>query len=278
MQYSISLIVKLTIKNHCPFFLFFSKPVTSVIFNNNFNRKDLFTSMKIKHYAHQNRMLVAIDCIIFGFDGQNLKLLLIQRGFEPEKGKWSLMGGFVHEKESLDAAAERILKKLTGIDDVYLEQLYAYGDPKRDPVERTISVTYFSLIDIHQYEKQISKEYHAEWFLLKKIPSLIFDHAAMIAMAKEKLRYKAAFHPVLFELLPEKFTLPQLQNLYEDVYNSEIDKRNFSRKVLSTGLLIKQNQKEKLGSKKGAFFYKLHKKKYLHNFNAFLNFIPNNKI
>ncbi len=234
--------------------------------------------MQIKHYSHQNRMLVAIDCIIFGFDGQNLKLLLIKRDFEPEKGHWSLMGGFVQKEESLNLAAARVLKQLTGLDDVYLEQLYAFGDPRRDPVERTMSVTYFSLIDILKYEKQISLEYHAVWFHLQKLPSLIFDHAAMIKMAKEKLRYKAAFHPVLFELLPEKFTLPQLQNLYENVYESEIDKRNFSRKVLSTGLLIKQKQKEKLSSKKGAFYYKLHKKKYLHNFNAFLNFVPNYKI
>lgn len=234
--------------------------------------------MQIKHYSNQNRMLVAIDCIIFGFDGLNLKLLLIKRGFEPEKGRWSLMGGFVRSDESFTDAASRILKQLTGLDEVYLEQLYAFGDPNRDPVERTVSVTYFSLIDIDKYEKQISHEYHAEWFELNKIPPLIFDHKEMIALAKDKLRYKAAFHPVLFELMPEKFTLPQIQNLYEEVYDSVIDKRNFSRKMLSTGLLIKQNQKEKISSKKGAFYYKLDKRKYLRNFNAFLNFVPNPKI
>ena len=223
-------------------------------------------------------MLVAIDCIIFGFDGVNLKLLLIQRGFEPEKGRWSLMGGFVRSDESFDNAAARILKQLTGLDNVYLEQLYAFGDPYRDPVERTVSVTYFSLIDVNKYETQISHEFHAEWFHLKKIPSLIFDHKDMIKSAKEKLRYKAAFHPVLFELLAEKFTLPQLQNLYEEVYESVIDKRNFSRKVLSTGLLVKQKEKEKSTSKKGAFYYKLDKRKYMRNFNAFLNFVPNDKI
>lgn len=223
-------------------------------------------------------MLVAVDCIIFGFDGLNLKLLLIQRGFEPEKGRWSLMGGFVQADESFDNAAARVLKQLTGLDNVYLEQLYAFGDPFRDPVERTVSVTYFSLIDINRYEQQISHEYHAEWFSLKKFPSLIFDHKDMIKMAKEKLRYKAAFHPVLFELLPEKFTLPQLQNLFEEVYESVMDKRNFSRKILSTGLLVKQNHKEKESSKKGAYYYKLDKRKYMHNFNAFLNFVPNHKI
>jgi ADP-ribose pyrophosphatase YjhB (NUDIX family) len=223
-------------------------------------------------------MLVAVDIIIFGFDGMNLKLLLIQRGFEPEKGRWSLMGGFVQADESFDNAAGRVLKQLTGLDNVYLEQLYAFGDPHRDPVERTVSVTYFSLIDINKYERQLSHEYHAEWFSLKKIPSLIFDHKDMIKMAQDKLRYKAAFHPVLIELLPEKFTLPQLQNLYEEVYESVMDKRNFSRKILSTGLLVKQNQKEKESSKKGAFYYKLDKRKYMHNFNAFLNFVPNHKI
>ena len=226
-------------------------------------------------YSDQARILVAVDCIIFGFDGQDLKLLLIQRGFEPEKERWSLMGGFVQLDESFENAAARVLKQLTGLDNVYLEQLWAFGEPHRDPMERTVSIAYFSLIDIHKYEKQISHEYHAEWFHLKKIPSLIFDHKDMIEMAKEKLRYKAAFHPVLFELLPEKFTLPQLQNLYEEVYDSLIDKRNFSRKVLSTDLLVKQNQKEKGASKRGAFYYKLDKRKYKHKFDLFLNFIPN---
>jgi len=220
-------------------------------------------------------MLVAIDCIIFGFDGQHLKLLLIKRGFEPQKGRWSLMGGFVEAEENLDNAAARILKQLTGLTDIYLEQLFAFGDPYRDPTERTISVAYFALVDINKYEEQMSHEYSAEWFSLKKLPSVIFDHKEMIKMAKEKLQYKAAFHPVLFELLPEKFTLPQLQTLYEDVYDAIIDKRNFSRKILSTGLVIKQKDKEKNGSKKGAFYYKLDKRKYQAKFDSFLNLIPN---
>ncbi len=226
-------------------------------------------------YSNYTEMFVAVDCIIFGFDGQDLKLLLIQRGFEPEKGRWSLMGGFVQADESLENAAARVLKQLTGLDNVYLEQLYAFGDPHRDPLERTVSIAYFILIDINKYQKQISHEYHAEWFDLKKIPSLIFDHKQMIEMAKDKLRYKAAFHPILFELLPEKFTLPQLQNLYEGVYETLMDKRNFSRKILSTGLLVKQNQKERETSKRGAFYYKLNKRKYQHKFDSFLNFVPN---
>lgn len=129
----------------------------------------------MKHYSHQTRMLVAVDCIIFGFDGKALKLLLIKRGLDPEAGKWSLMGGFVQNNENLATATARILKKLTGLENVYLEELHSFSEPGRDPVERTISLAYFALIDIHKYERQISDEYHAEWFPLKKIPKLIFE-------------------------------------------------------------------------------------------------------
>lgn len=226
-------------------------------------------------YQHQTRLLAAVDCIIFGFDGQTLKLLLIQRGFEPERGKWSLMGGFILPNEDPDRAAIRILKRLTGLEGVYLEQLRTFGDPLRDPMERTLSIAYFALIDIHQYEKQISDDYHAEWFPLNKIPNLVFDHTEMVKMAKAKLRYKAALHPLLFELLPKKFTLPQLQSLYESVYDTQFDKRNFSRKVLSTKLLIKLADKDKTSSKKGAYYYKLNTKNYKADFQAFLNIIPN---
>jgi 8-oxo-dGTP diphosphatase len=226
-------------------------------------------------YSKQTRILVAVDCIIFGFDGNLLKLLLIQRAFEPEKNKWSLMGGFVEPNESPEDAASRILKQLTGLEGVYMEQMHLFGEPKRDPIERTLSITYFAFIDINKYEKQLSEEYHAEWFPLKQIPKLIFDHNSMVEMAKEKLRYKAALHPILFELLPEKFTIPQIQTLYENVYDTELDKRNFSRKLLSTGLLIRQDEKDKENSKKGAYFYKLDPAIYKENFESFLNFIPN---
>jgi 8-oxo-dGTP diphosphatase len=226
-------------------------------------------------YQKQTRILVAVDCIVFGFDGQKLKILLIKRGFEPERNKWSLMGGFVEPGESADNAAIRILKKLTGLEGVYLEQFHTFSGAERDPIERTLSIAYFALIDINQYEKQISEEYHPEWFPLNKMPDLIFDHNEMVTMAKEKLRYKAALHPILFELLPAKFTLPLLQSLFEDVYETSFDKRNFSRKILSTGLLLKQKDKDKGSSKKGAFYYKLDKKHYQKNFHKFLHFIPN---
>jgi ADP-ribose pyrophosphatase YjhB (NUDIX family) len=228
----------------------------------------------MKSYPNQMRVPVAVDCIIFGFDGQDLKLLLIQRGFQPEQGKWSLMGGFVKANEDFEQAAARVLKQLTGLDGVYMEQLSAFGHPARDTRERTISIAYFALIDIHQYEKQLSKDYHAEWFPMNELPHLIFDHDDMVKRAKEKLQYKAALHPILFELLPEKFTIPQLHGLYEGIYDTKLDKRNFSRKVLSTKLLVKQREKEKENSKKGAFYYKLDRRRYNSKFHAFLNFIP----
>jgi 8-oxo-dGTP diphosphatase len=130
----------------------------------------------MNRYPGETRILVAVDCIIFGFDGNDIKLLLVQRGLKPERGKWSLMGGFLQPAESLEQAANRVLKRLTGLEGVYMEQLEAFGDPARDPVERTLSIAYFALIDIHQYEKQLSTEYHPEWFHLKKMPELIFDH------------------------------------------------------------------------------------------------------
>jgi len=226
-------------------------------------------------YSKQTRLLVAVDCIIFGFDGESMKLLIIQRGFEPEKNKWSLMGGFVEPNETPEAAAARVLKQLTGLEDVYMEQMEVFGEPNRDPIERTMSIAYYALIDIRKYKDQLSNEYRAEWVLLKDIPKLIFDHNSMVEHAKKKLRYKAALHPILFELLPEKFTIPQILMLYEGVYDIVLDKRNFNRKLLSTGLLIRQKDKDKENSKKGAFYYKLNKETYKDKISSFLNFIPN---
>ncbi|HSI74685.1 MAG TPA: NUDIX domain-containing protein [Lunatimonas sp.] len=229
-------------------------------------------------YSNQTRILVSIDCVVFGFDGENYKLLLIQRGFEPEKNKWSLMGGFLQPQESLDEAAQRVLHELTGLKNVYMEQLQAFGCPSRDPAERVIGVTYVALIDIKKYEKQISNLFKPKWFLMDNLPELIFDHPQMIELSLKHLRYKAALHPILFELLPEKFTLPQLQILYEGLYGITIDKRNFSRKVLSTGIIKKEVEKDKTKSKKGAYFYTLVQENYQAQFQRILNFIPKNDI
>jgi len=216
--------------------------------------------MSETHYAKSDKVLVAADCIIFGFDGKQLKVLLIKRGFDPHLGKWSLMGGFV--QESVDQAATRILQRLTGLKNIYMEQLHCFGEVHRDTAARVISVSYFALINIADYSAQLTHDYEAMWFPLREIPELIFDHTEMIALAHERLKQKIANHPIGFALLPEKFTLPQLQNLYEAIYESTLDRRNFSRKMLSLGIFHKLNEKEKLSSKKGAFLYVFDKEKY----------------
>jgi ADP-ribose pyrophosphatase YjhB (NUDIX family) len=213
-------------------------------------------------YKDNDRILVALDCIIFGFDRRGLKLLLIKRDFEPEKGKWSLMGGFLKRKESLDEAADRILHKLTGLQDVYLEQLFGFGEVDRDPVERTVSIAHYALINIREYDRELLEQYGARWFRVDELPDLIFDHEEMIQAAKSRLRYRASYEPVGFELLPEKFTMPELQTLYEGIYETELDKRNFRRRILSMDVLKKMDEKQKKYSKKGAYFYKFNKDKY----------------
>lgn len=215
------------------------------------------------HYKGRDHILVALDCIIFGFDRKTLKLLLIKRDFEPEKGNWSLMGGFLKRDESLDEAAGRILHTLTGLKNIYLEQLYAFGEIERDPVERTVSIAYYALIDIHKHDKELVEKYSARWFPMNKLPDLIFDHEEMVDAAQKRLRYKASHQPVGFELLPEKFTLPELQELYEAIYETSLDKRNFRRRMLSMDVLVKTDEKQKKYSKKGAFLYKFDQEKYL---------------
>lgn len=226
-------------------------------------------------YKQQTKCLVALDSIIFGFDGEELKLLLVKRGVQTDRDTWSLMGGWLKPSESLDQAADRILFELTNLTGVFLEQLGAFGDPARDPVERTVAIAYYALVNVNDYETKISDTYHAHWFSMHDLPELLFDHAGMIKMAIERLRYKAAFHPIGFELMPETFTIPQIQNLYEAIYGSNFDKRNFSRKILSTGLLIKLKEKQKGFSKKGAFLYRLDTEKYQIHSDSFLNFVPN---
>lgn len=218
--------------------------------------------MNISRYKSHDRLLVAVDCIIFGFDGQSLKALLIKRGFEPEKGKWSLMGGFVGKREDAEQAAVRVLYQLTGMRNIYMEQLHTFSDVKRDSAGRVISIAYFALINIEDYSHQLQLEHEAKWFALDRMPRLIFDHRKMVIKAKERLQEKVVAHPVGFELLPTRFTLPQLQNLYEAIYDVPLDKRNFTKKILSLGVLNKQNEKEKQSSRKGAYFYVFDKVKY----------------
>ena len=224
-------------------------------------------------YAQHDRLLVAIDCIIFGFEQNKLKLLLIKRGFEPEKGKWSLMGGFANNNESLDSAAVRILGTLTGLKDVFMEQLFGFSDVERDPVERTISMAYYSLINIEDHDEELIKKYDAQWFDLEQVPTLIFDHANMVEMARKRLKYKAAHHPVGFELLPSKFTMPELQALYEAIFETLIDKRNFIRRISALEILVKLDEKKKGKGIKKAFLYQFDSKKYQQQLDTGNNFL-----
>ena len=225
------------------------------------------------NYPHTNRILVALDCIVFGFDGEDIKLLLIKRNFDPERGKWSLMGGFLEADEDLEVATNRILFDLTGLKDIYFEEVQTFGKVARDPVERTLSICFFALINIHEYDQEAVRNHNANWISLNYRPQLIFDHNQMVDLALERLRYKAALHPIGFELLPEKFTIPQLQKLYEAIYDTPMDRRNFSRKIVSTNLLLDTGEKNQNSATKRAILYSLNKEKYLKQFNAFHYFI-----
>ncbi len=191
--------------------------------------------MRITEYS-ETKFQVALDCIIFGFDQEKLKLLLIKRDFEPEKGKWSLMGGFLKINESIDTAAIRILHSLTGLSQIYMNQLNCFGAVKRDPVERTISIAHYALINVHAHNHAISKEFGAKWFDVENIPKLIFDHREMVDEAIARLRHQITIQPVGFELLPKKFTIRDLQKLYEAILGARIDKRNFTKKINSMNL------------------------------------------
>lgn len=218
---------------------------------------------KVAHcYIPNPSFFVAVDCIVLGYDGTDLKILLIKRNFEPEKGKWSLMGGFLKENESLFDAAERVLYQLTGLKNVYLEQLYAFGDIDRDSADRVISVAYYALINIRDFNGPTNAKYSGVWHDLKDVPELIFDHNAMVKRALRRIRRKTKTQPIGFELLPEKFTFPQLLNLYEKIYDRQLDKRNFRKKVLTLNVLDKLEEKDRVNSRKGAFLYTFNKTKY----------------
>jgi len=215
-------------------------------------------------YSKYSKHHVAVDCIIFGYDllQKEIKLLLIKRSFDPAKGKWSLAGGFVEKNESLDIAANRVLSNLTGLNNVFMKQLYCYGDIKRDPGARVISVAYWALIKIKDIDQEQSKKNGAHWQSLKKIPALIFDHHFMVEKALKELQLQIKIRPAGFELLPEKFTLVQMLDLYEAIYQRSIDKRNFRKKILAMNILEKLDEKEKETSKKGAYYYRFIKERY----------------
>ena len=207
-------------------------------------------------YQRHPRYYVAVDCVILGYQDEEIKLLLYPRSFEPYKGKWSLLGGFVQDNESADEAAARILKQTTGLEQIYLEQVSSFSDPNRDPEDRVISLAYYALIRIDLHDEERVRENGAYWVSINKLPKLIFDHQEMFEKALVKLQQRAGYSLVGSELLPEMFTLIQLRKLYEAIFQREFDPGNFRKKILSLGVLEKLEEKDASESRKGAFYYK----------------------
>ncbi|MCH5328434.1 MAG: NUDIX hydrolase [Coprobacter sp.] len=213
-------------------------------------------------YEGQARFLVSVDCVILGFIGNEIKLLTFHRKIEPNVGGLSLLGGFVYENETIDAAAMRVLSDLTGLDNVYMNQVGAYGRLDRDPGERVISVAYYALIRIDDTLNSVISASDSQWVNLDRTGELIFDHKQMVDDALAQLRRQAALYPVGFNLLPERFTLTQLQSLYESIYAEKFDKRNFRKKMLSMGILERLEEKDREHSKRGAYYFVFNKEKY----------------
>ena len=214
------------------------------------------------YYNQYDQFYVAVDCIIFGFHENELKLLLIKRKFDPCRGEWSLMGGFLNRGESIDQAAERVLFDLTGLKDVYMEQIGIFGEIDRDPGERVLSTAYYALMNIHDYDSRQAEVHNAVWVPLNNLPALIFDHREMVNSAIRVLRRKSGRQPIGFNLLPELFTLSQLQALYEAIFQTSLDKRNFRKKIFEMDILEKLDKKDKNASKRGAYYYRFNKEKY----------------
>lgn len=218
-----------------------------------------------KKYCYKfPRPAVTADCIIFGFDAGELKVLLIERGIEPFKGKWAIPGGFLHGDESTEDCAKRELFEETGLENVFMEQLYTFSDPDRDPRGHIVTVAYFALVKLSDYKVTAGDDAkNAKWFGISHIPALAFDHDRILRVALSRLRGKIRYQPIGFELLPEKFTLPDLQTLYEAILEMKIDRRNFRRKIDQTGLIIDQNESVKGVPHKGAKYFSFDKNKYM---------------
>ncbi|MCB9273973.1 MAG: NUDIX hydrolase [Lewinellaceae bacterium] len=204
-----------------------------------------------------------VDNVILGFDEGDMKVLLIKRGEEPYKGKWALPGYFVYPNEDLDAAAKRVLDELTGLRNVYLEQVKTFGTVNRHPFGRVITVAYFSLIKISDYAIQASSiAQKAKWHSVARVKDLAFDHNEILDACFNRLKWLIRSRPVGFELLPPKFTLTELQHLYEAILETELDKRNFRKKILSMNLLIDLDETQEGVAHRPARLYQFDKEKY----------------
>lgn len=207
---------------------------------------------------------VTVDCVVFGLDqDHHLNVLLIERDIDPFKGEWALPGGFVRLEESLEEAALRELAEETGVTQVYLEQLYTFGTVDRDPRGRVITVAYYALVNLWDYTiKATTDARSTQWFSLTLLPSLAFDHQNILNMALKRLKNKVRYEPIGFELLPEKFTLSELQKLYETILEKPLDKRNFRKKILSMDLLIDLEETQTKVAHRAAKYYKFDETKY----------------
>ena len=214
-------------------------------------------------YNENNKMLVAVDCIIFGFEENKLKLLVGKRQLNPGRGEWSLSGGFVAPDEDLDEAANRVLFELTGLKNLYMKQVGTFGAVRRDPGERVISVAYCALINVKDYDPILQQEHQVQWVNLIDMPRLYSDHNEMVSRALALLRRHLSTEPLSFNLLPNLFTLTQLQHVYEAILGEEIDKRNFRKRIKSIDFIEKTEYIDKVTSKRGAVLYHFNKTAYL---------------
>jgi 8-oxo-dGTP diphosphatase len=210
------------------------------------------------------RPALTVDAVVFGLDDEDLKVLLIRRGLEPFQGKWALPGGFVRVGESLEDAVRRELREETGIDRVFLEQLYTFGDIDRDPRERVVTVAYYALVRLSDHTVQAATDARdAAWFAVSEARGLAFDHDRILTAALERLKGKVRYQPIGFELLPPEFTLSQLQRLYEMVLETRLDKRNFRKKILGMNFLVPLDEVQKDVAHRAARLYRFDRKKYL---------------
>ena len=213
-------------------------------------------------YGEHSKVFVSVDCIVFGFDHNKLKLLIGRRQMDPGRGEWSLYGGFVGEDESLVEAANRVLYTLTGLEDIYMKQVGAFGAIDRDPGERVITVAYCALINVNDYDDELRQQHGVEWVNLDELPHLYSDHNEMVHKAITLLRRRINTEPLSFNLLPELFTLTQLQHVYEAILGEQIDKRNFRKRVKGLEFIEKTEYIDKLTSKRGAYLYRFNKKMF----------------
>lgn len=214
------------------------------------------------YYGEHSKVWVSVDCIIFGFDHGKLELLIGRRQMDPGRGEWSLYGGFVSPEETLEEAASRVLLSLTGLKKVYMRQVGAFSAVDRDPGERVISVAFCALINVKDYDDKLRREHSLEWVGIEDIPTLYSDHNEMVRKARKMMKEKIKSEPVGFRLLPDLFTLTQLQRLYEVVNGEQLDKRNFRKRVKEMDFIEKTELIDKTSSKRGAYLYRFNKKAY----------------